>query len=142
MSSVYIPVAIRERVAASARYRCGYCLSPQKYVMDELEYDHLHPRSLGGLTIESNLWLACGLCNRRKHNQISAIDDETGIEAFLFNPRIQFWPEHFSWDETGIFIIGLTPFGRTTVKALKLNNPIALRVRRHWVTAGWHPPQD
>jgi hypothetical protein len=26
--------------------------------------------------------------------------------------------------------------------ALRLNNPIAVKVREAWVAVGWHPPQD
>jgi hypothetical protein len=31
---------------------------------------------------------------------------------------------------------------RVTIVALNLNNLIAVTVRRNWITAGWHPPQD
>jgi HNH endonuclease len=37
---------------------------------------------------------------------------------------------------------GLTPVGRATVEALRINNEIAVEVRRNWVLAGWHPPSD
>jgi len=39
-------------------------------------------------------------------------------------------------------IVGLTPVGRATVEALRLNNEIAVEVRRNWVLVGWHPPSD
>jgi hypothetical protein len=60
----------------------------------------------------------------------------------LFNPRTEHWPQHFSWDGEGTRIIGLTPTGRATVEALKLNNPYIVSARRMWVLAGWHPPED
>jgi len=40
----------------------------------------------------------------------------------------------------GTEIIGLTPCGRATISALKLNSNLAVTVRKNWVTAGWHPP--
>ncbi|WP_202803614.1 hypothetical protein [Spirulina subsalsa] len=59
----------------------------------------------------------------------------------LFNPRQNQWSEHFTWSKNGTEIIGLTPCGRATVLALNLNNPIAVTVRKQWVSAGWHPPK-
>jgi hypothetical protein len=29
-----------------------------------------------------------------------------------------------------------------TVEALHLNNDLAVEVRRNWVLAGWHPPEE
>ena len=31
--------------------------------------------------------------------------------------------------------------GRDAVEALRLNNELAVEVRRNWVLAGWHPPE-
>jgi hypothetical protein len=58
----------------------------------------------------------------------------------LFNPRRQSWSEHFVWSDDGTRILGKTPIGRATIVALQLNNLISVVVRRHWVPAGWHPP--
>jgi hypothetical protein len=58
----------------------------------------------------------------------------------LFNPRRQSWSEHFVWSDDGTRILGKTPIGRATIVALQLNNLISVVVRRHWVAAGWHPP--
>jgi hypothetical protein len=60
----------------------------------------------------------------------------------LFNPRRQRWPVHFLWSGDGTQIIGKTPCGRATTLAIRLNNVIAVMVRREWGAAGWHPPQD
>ncbi|MGE0127107.1 MAG: HNH endonuclease [Blastocatellales bacterium] len=142
MSSAYIPPALRQQVAEAARHRCGYCLSAQRYVMGILEIEHIISLALGGASDESNLWLACGFCNRFKGTQISAVDPASGERVPLFNPRTQKWSEHFQWDEAGVLIIGITAIGRATVVALQLNNELAVRVRGHWVRAGWHPPTD
>ena len=40
-----------------------------------------------------------------------------------------------------MYIIGLTAIGRATVETLKMNNEFIVPARRHWVEAGWHPPQ-
>ena len=132
--------SLRQRVRASARERCGYCLSRQRYVMGVLEIEHIIPRALGGSDDESNLWLSCSLCNRYKGRQIEAFDPITGIVARLFNPRADLWPEHFQWQAGGVTIQGLTATGRATVVALKLNNDVATTVRLNWIHAGWHPP--
>jgi 5-methylcytosine-specific restriction endonuclease McrA len=45
------------------------------------------------------------------------------------------------WCNHGTKIIGLTPTGRATVVALRLNNEFIVPARRQWTLAGWHPPQ-
>ena len=60
----------------------------------------------------------------------------------LFNPRTQMWTEHFAWSPDGTLIIGLTPLGRATVVALRLNNEFIVVARRFWVEAGWWPPNQ
>ena len=141
MARPYISAALDRRMRAAAQNRCGYCLSPQHLVMARLEIEHIIPVSQGGSSEESNLWLACPLCNRSKSDRTMAVDSETGDTVPLFNLRTQIWSEHFFWSEDGIRIIGVTPIGRATVDALHLSDdPDALEVRSYWVLAGWHPP--
>lgn len=143
MARPAIPAAVIQRVRAAAQNRCGYCLSPQELVMARLEIEHIIPRAQGGSDSESNLWLACPLCNRHKSSATHAPDPLTGEWTPLFNPRTQQWFEHFCWSDDGIRIIGLTPEGRATVLALHLSDdPDALLVRGYWVMAGWHPPAE
>ena len=138
----YIPPDLDHRVRQAAQHRCGYCLSPQHLVMARLEIEHIRPLSKGGSNDESNLWLACPLCNRYKSDKIAASDPETDQTVPLFNPRMQRWSEHFRWSDDGLRIIGLTPIGRATVAALHLSDdPDALTVRSYWIMAGWHPPE-
>ncbi|MBY0524989.1 MAG: HNH endonuclease [Gemmataceae bacterium] len=111
--------------------------------MARLQIEHIIPRAKGGRDGESNLWLACPICNGHKSDKTASADPETGETVPLFNPRLQAWTEHFRWAEDGIRIIGLTPTGRATVSALHLSDdPDALEVRSNWVLAGWHPPHD
>lgn len=132
----------RARLRQQAHDRCGYCLSPQKYILAPLEIEHIIPKARGGTDGETNLWLACRLCNGFKGVQIDAVDPVTGDRVAVFNPRYQSWPENFIWNADGTQIIGRTSCGRATIVALQLNNVIAVLVRREWVAAGWHPPQS
>jgi hypothetical protein len=143
MARPYIPIEVERRVRVTARNRCGYCLSPQHLVMARLEIEHIISLAKKGSNNESNLWLACPLCNRYKSDKMTGIDPETGETVLLFNPSTQIWSEHFRWAEDGIVIVGLTPIGRATVTTLHLSDdPDALVVRSYWVQAGWHPPND
>jgi HNH endonuclease len=127
-------------VLEDAAYRCGYCLTSQRITAMPMHVEHIIPLAVGGTSAEENLWLACPLCNGYKGTRTHYTDPETGEEALLFNPRRQVWSEHFRWSDDGVEIIGLTPSGRATVVALKLNNESLTRARHRWVLAGWHPP--
>jgi HNH endonuclease len=142
VSSPPLSAAVRARVWAAARHRCGYCQSAQRYVLGMLEIDHIIPKVRGGTDEEANLWLACRMCNSFKRTQIATRDPLNGRRVRLFNPRRQHWARHFQWSEDGTRILGRTACGRATVLALQLNHVIAVMVRREWVAAGWHPPED
>ncbi len=143
MTRTDIPADIEHRVRIAARHRCGYCLSPQHLVMARLEIEHIIPLARGGSNDETNLWLACPLCNGHKSAKVDAVDPASSVRVPLFNPRTQLWHEHFAWTDDGLRIEGLTPIGRATVVALHLSDdPDAVIVRSYWVLAGWHPPTD
>jgi hypothetical protein len=134
---------VDRRVRTQAGQRCGYCLAPQHLVMARLEIEHIIPLAKGGNDDESNLWLACPICNGHKSDKVETVDPETGTPTALFNPRAFRWSDHFRWAEDGIRIIGTTAIGRATVAALRLNgDPDALMVRACWVMAGWQPPPE
>ena|SRR5919199_1470508 len=135
-----LPEATRQRVRQRAGNRCEYCLSHQDYVMGVLQIDHVQPKAKGGSDAEDNLCLACELCNQYKWTKTEGLDSLSAETVTLFNPRQQQWHEHFTWSDDGTEIIGLTACGRATVIAFRLNNSIAVTVRRNWVQAGWHPP--
>ena len=128
-SPSYAPKALRERVAAQARHRCGYCLTAEWIVGTPMEIDHVTPRALGGPTEEDNLWLACMLCNDYKSDRVVARDPLTGKTVRLFDPRHQVWSEHFVWTPEGDRIVGQTPCGRATVVTLKLNRQTLVDAR-------------
>lgn len=87
MPRPHVPKKVDQRVRVAARHRCGYCLSPQYLVMARLEIEHIIPRSKGGASDESNLWLSCPICNRYKSDQTEDYDPLTGNLVSLFNPR-------------------------------------------------------
>jgi hypothetical protein len=132
--------SIRQRVAEAAGFRCGYCLTSQEVIGPLLEIDHLVPEVLGGTSDESNLWLACPHCNGAKGVRIEAPDPQSGRMVPLFNPRTDVWSAHFVWADGGALIEGITPIGRATVAALKMNHPDIVSARRLWIDVGWHPP--
>lgn len=142
MSKAYISSELRRLVAEEGRYRCGYCLTPQRIIGRPMVMDHLIPESRGGPTVRENLWLACRRCNEFKGAQTHAVDPHTQKTVSLFNPRQQSWRVHFAWSTGGTEIIGLTATGRATVVALHLNNAEIVAARSLWVQAGWHPPSD
>jgi len=131
----------RARIREQAGNRCGYCLAHQDYVPWVLEIEHIVPLVAGGSNDDSNLWLACHAYNLFKGVKTLSRDPLTARLVPLFNPRTQRWTRHFQWSTDGTLILGRTAAGRATVIALNLNNLIAVRVRRHWVMAGWHPPK-
>ena len=142
MNTRYISAALHQRVAETARYRCGYCLTSQRIIGPLLETDHIVPEAHGGTNDEDNLWLACPMCNSHKADRQEAVDPESMATVGLFNPRADSWGEHFEWIEEGTVIRGKTPKGRATVVALEMNHPDVVAARRLWVIAGWHPPSD
>ncbi len=142
MKKQRIPASLRRRIRARAQYRCGYCLRAEELAGERMTLEHLRPESKGGKTEEQNLWLACRRCNEYKGVQTHALDPLTGKRVRLFNPHAQAWSEHFAWDESGTEIQGLTPTGRATIAALRLNNPEIVVARRLWVAAGWWPPEE
>lgn len=140
MSRTYIAKDLRQRVAAAAHDRCGYCQTQQVVVGYALHIDHILPEAVGGPSTEDNLWLACSVCNNSKGAKTHALDSVTQTRVLLFNPRTMGWAEHFAWKADGTLMEGLTPTGRATIQALKLNSPLRVQARQLWVSVGWHPP--
>jgi len=138
---VYIPAALRQQVIKRAKGRCEYCQT-LKTIVIEMEIDPIIPESAGGKTELDNLCLSCVSCNGSKLDSQTGLDPDSGENVPLFNPRIQFWAEHFAWSADGTHVLGLTPTGRATLIRLKMNREDIVAARRLWVEAGWHPPKD
>jgi hypothetical protein len=140
MSDFYIPVAIRRAVYERAHHCCEYCRNQTKYV-GPFSFDHVEPLSKGGETTFENLALACAVCNSYKAALTQTFDPATNEFVSLFNPRTQRWQDHFAWSEDTTLVIGLTPVGRATIGALRLNRSEAVNLRRVLFGIGEHPPQ-
>ena len=100
--------------------------------------EHITPRSRGGLSDLDNLAWACPGCNLKKSDRVDATDPKTGARVALFNPRLDDWTLHFSWNDYEI--VGLTPNGRATTRALDLNHPRRLQIRAAEKAFGLFPP--
>ncbi|MCB8942708.1 MAG: HNH endonuclease [Ardenticatenaceae bacterium] len=140
--AVYLSDSLRQEVYVRANYRCEYCLTSQRISGGQMHIEHILPSSRGGTTETHNLCLACAWCNSYKGTKIEAIDPISHKVVSLFNPRTQQWADHFQWHAAGVEVMGMTPIGRATVEALKMNNEYIVPAREQWLLAGWHPPRS
>ena len=132
-----IPAPLRRLVIQRAANRCEYCGLAQASQEATFHIDHVVPLDAAGGTTASNLALACVSCSLRKGAKQTATDPSTGKEVRLFNPRKDSWRVHFRWKGTEVF--ALSPAGRATLHALKLNRPIMLAIREEEALRGRHP---
>ncbi len=135
-----LPEALRQEVSYRAGHRCEYYLTSRRVIGMPLVVDHIIPRALGGSDALDNLCAACYRCNEYRGAKTHDIDPLTGHLVPIFNPRTQAWHEHLAWANGGTHIVGLTPTGRATVRALRLNNEYVVEARALWIARQWHPP--
>ena len=131
---------IRSEVITRANYRCEYCQTNSRLIGMPLVMEHILPKAAAGGDESENLAASCYRCNEFKGAKTHAIDPQTSQLATLFNPRKQSWQEHFNWVNGGTHIAGITPTGRATVIALRLNNDYLTEARALWIESNWHPP--
>jgi 5-methylcytosine-specific restriction endonuclease McrA len=111
--------AVRQFVRDRAENRCEYCRIQQNdRLVVQYQVEHVMPRQHGGSDDESNLALACSVCNLNKGPNLTGIDPETASVQPLFNPRTQNWSDHFHIQNAQI--VGRTPIGRATVRLFKM----------------------
>ncbi|MEZ4731512.1 MAG: HNH endonuclease signature motif containing protein [Caldilineaceae bacterium] len=139
MISVYIPSALKRAIVERAQGYCEYCHSPVDWSPQIFEIEHIQPLSSGGRTEFVNLAYAYPACNRYKRNREMAPDPVTGQAVELFNPRLHTWQEHFRWSGHLLLLEGVTPMGRATIAALKMNRKGAQQFRQALVAVGQHP---
>lgn len=140
MSRERVATQLKQLVIERAHACCEYCTSLARYSMSPFAVDHITPRSRGGKTVQNNLALVCQGCNGAKYNKITASDPVTNLAVPLFHPRQQRWRDHFAWDQSCTYMVGLTPTGRATIVALQLNRPELINLRSVLYTIGEHPP--
>ena len=136
-----VSIELRKFLEKRDRKRCAYCLISEENCGLKMHVDHIIPEASGGDTTHENLCLACFSCNVYKGAKETGIDPITQEIIPLFHPLKQKWHEHFRWDENKTKILGLSPCGRATISALKMNNTTVVNARKRWVSAGWHPPE-
>lgn len=142
MSDKYIPADLRRLVQARARGLCEYCRSQARFSPQPFSVEYIIARALGGQTEAGNLALSCQGCNGYKYTKWQTTDPLTGILIALFHPRQQRWRDHFAWNEDATLIVGLTPTGRGTIEALKMNRVELINLREVLYAAQKHPPNE
>lgn len=140
--SEYIAVKLRRAVRKRANGLCEYCCIPEDHSPQIFSFEHILPKAAGGGTVLENLALACQGCNSFKSIRTEFADEETQTKAKLFNPRTEKWNEHFTWSDDFAEVFGITPTGRATIKALKLNRVGLTNIRRALLAIGQHPPDE
>ncbi len=119
---------MRARVRERAGNRCEYCqLRQDDSPLAALHVEHIIPRVHGGPDSEENLALACIDCNLHKGTNLTGLDPETKQVTEMFHPRLHRWGDHFQW--SGIYLVGMTAVGRTTIRVLRMNSEDQLAVR-------------
>ncbi|MFN8486113.1 MAG: HNH endonuclease signature motif containing protein [Caldilineaceae bacterium] len=142
MIKFYIPSGLKRAVIERANGYCEYCKCPVDWSPEIFEVEHIQPLGAGGATDLTNLAYVCPACNRYKRNRQTAEDPETAQEIELFNPRLHVWQEHFGWSTDFLLIQGLTPTGRATVIAFKMNRRSVQRFRQALIAVNAHPGID
>jgi hypothetical protein len=141
MSKRKVPSNLRRSVEKRARGICEYCLALSKYSLGPFNIEHIIPEAKGGKTLLDNLAWACHGCNSYKAIKTEAKDPVSLVVVPLFHPRKQKWDEHFAWENDYKTIVGLTPIGRATVEALRLNRAELINLRSVLLLFGEHPPR-
>lgn len=137
-ASRYIDVQLRNLVAERAQYFCEYCLIHESDTYLGCEIDHIISLKHGGITDESNLAYSCSFCNRHKGSDVGSISLKSNELIRFYNPRKDFWAEHFQLD--GSSIQPLTKIGEVTCRILLLNSLERIIERESLIEINRFPP--
>ena len=119
---------VRTHVRARVHNLCEYChLHQDDSPWAALHIEHIIPKVHGGTDELDNLALACIDCNLHKGTNLTGIDPQTNQITELFHPRRQPWEEHFELQ--GLFVVGKTATGRTTIRLLDMNSDDQITLR-------------
>ena len=127
-------VAIREFVRQRAERRCKYCHLPDSASDLPFHVEHIIASIHRTDDSPTNLAWACPRCNLKKGPNLSTIDEVTGNQFHLFNPRTMVWSDHFAIESA--YIAGSTPTGRGTEKLLDMNNDARVAHREKLIEQG------
>jgi hypothetical protein len=125
---------MREFVRQRAGSRCEYCHLPDFADEWPFHLEHVVARQHGGQSDPDNLCWSCRRCNLCKGPNLASIDPESGQQIMLFHPRHQNWSDHLEISD--FRIVGLTPTGRATVRALQMNENRRVELRRELIAQG------
>lgn len=139
MPREYISAEIRRQVDSRACQCCEYCKSSRNYAAHTFHIEHVVPVAAGGKSSLENLALACANCNGSKSSKLQVTDPVSKATVALFHPRSQKWNQHFVWSKDFLEIVGITPTGRATVVALRLNRQEVVNLRQALRKVGIHP---
>jgi len=148
---------VRRGVRLRAHDTCEYCF---RRTQNPFHIDHIIPSALwqsyvagqidgvptaagrrGPDHLDNFSW-CCPLCNRNKSQQVTA--RVHGQSQCLFDPRHDYWPDHFVFVSHYLFIAGVTPVGLATEQALGLNRGGLggpLGTRHEAILDGRYPPE-
>lgn len=131
---------VKHFVADRAKYCCEYCLSQAKFSPGYFSIEHVIPSTKAGSDELENLAYSCLACNSHKFTAVLALDPLSGLEAPLYNPRLDIWNEHFRWSGDCSELIGISATGRATIERLHLNRINVVNLRLLLTPIGKHPP--
>ena len=129
--------ALRNAVAARARFRCEYCLQHEDDALQSHHVDHIISEKHDGETTLENLAYSCSLCNWMKGTDVATYDAASRMLIPHFNPRTDRWDEHFGIEDGEI--VPRTAVGEATVRLLKLNLALRVSERLLFTKAGRYP---
>jgi len=107
-------VAMPKRVAFTRfnvflrdQFRCQYC--GEKFSTSDLTFEHVIPRSLGGITAWNNIVAACDPCNLKKGNRMDMRPRRQPVEPSAYelmaakrkipqNYLHDSWLDYLYWD--------------------------------------------
>ncbi|WP_375496473.1 HNH endonuclease [uncultured Nostoc sp.] len=137
MSRPYINAELRRLVASRAEHICEYCLVSEVDRSSGCQVDHIISVKHGGATTADNLCYACIFCNLQKGTDLGSINWQTGELVRFFNPRRDFWGDHFRLDEA--VIRHQTDIGEVTARILDFNSDDRIIERQALIASGQYP---
>lgn len=137
MSRSYINLETRRLVVERAGNICEYCLISAVDRSSGCQVDHIISVKHGGTSTEDNLCYACVFCNLQKGTDLGSINWRNGELVRFFNPRRDFWGDHFRLDEA--VIQPLTDIGEVTARILDFNNDDRIQERLFLIEVGKYP---
>lgn len=138
MSTTYIGAELRRQVVERAERICEYCLLHEDDTFFGCHVDHILSEKHGSQTEENNLALACTFCNLHKGSDIASLTRAGALMRF-FNPRTDFWGEHFLM--AGATIEPLTDIGEVTARIFQFNIRERVLERQALIEVGRYPSE-